>query len=33
MNEEVIKIASMIINVIRQHLVKSGLLKKEGENN
>lgn len=26
-------IDSMITNVIRQHLVKSGLLKEEGENN
>lgn len=26
-------IDTMIISVIRQHLVKSGLLKKEGENN
>ena len=26
-------IDTMIISIIRQHLVKSGLLKKEGENN
>lgn len=26
-------INTMIISIIRQHLVKSGLLKKEGENN
>ena len=26
-------ISTMIISIIRQHLVKSGLLKKEGENN